>query len=144
MTRILVGIDGSPPSRRALDVATEQARVRGHELVLLTVIPPSVRHTSLSSMMPAGLALPPELSNTFEESARLRLDELADQLKGTGIKVRAEVRAGQTVDEIVRAASELGASEIVIGHKAYEEGGERGPNAAAIAERAGVRVTLVP
>lgn len=145
MGRILVGIDGSPPSRRALDHVLQQARQGEHEVVLLTVIPPQVRHTSLSSMMPAGLALPPELSQTFEETARLRLDEMAEQMKRAGVKVRAELRAGKTVDEFVKLAEELGVSEIVIGHKAFEPGQvEMGPNATAIVERAKVRVTLVP
>lgn len=145
MSRVLVGIDGSPPSRRALDHAVSEARQQGHELVLLTVIPPAVRHSSLATMVPAGLALPPELSHTFEQTARLRLDELAAQLSTSGVKARAELRAGSIVEEFVRAAEELGASEIVIGHKAFEPHQvETGPNAAAIAERANVRVTLVP
>lgn len=144
MSRILVGIDGSPASRRALDHAAEEARSRGHEIVLLTVIPASVRSSSLSSMMPAGLTLPPELSKTFEDNARQRLEGLASELKASGVKVRAELRAGPTVDEFVRVAEELGANEIVIGHRSYAATEEPGPNAAAIAERAKVRVTLVP
>lgn len=145
MGRLLVGFDGSPPSRRAVEHATQEARTRGHDIVLLTVIPREIRESSLASMMPAGVTLPPELSHTFEENARDRLKELMDKLASSGIKVAGHVRAGLVVDEFVRAAEEVGASEIVIGNKAFEPGHvELGPNAAAIAERAKVRVTLVP
>lgn len=145
MGRLLVGYDGSAPSRRAVEHALEEARTRGHEIVLLTVIPREIRESRLASMMPAGLTLPPALSHTFEENARSRLKELTDRLAASGVKVDAHVRAGLTVDEFVRAAEEVGASEIVIGHKAFEPGHvELGPNAAAIAERAKIRVTLVP
>lgn len=143
--RILVGIDGSPPSRRALDHAASRARERGAELVLLTVIPREVQNSSLASMLPAGITLPPELARTFEQQARLRLDELAAEMKALGVNARTMVRAGPTVEEFVRVSAELGATEIVIGHKSYEPGHvEVGPNASAIAERANVRVTLVP
>lgn len=145
MGKLLVGFDGSAPSRRAVEHALKEARARGHALVLLTVIPREIRESSLASMMPAGLALPPELSSTFEESARNRLKELTEELAASGVRVEAHVRAGSTVDEFVRAAEEVGATEIVIGHKAFEPGHvELGPNASAIAERAKVRVTLVP
>ena len=128
-----------------MEHAAQEALARGHEIALLTVIPRELRESSLASMMPAGVALPPELSRTFAQSARSRLDELMEQLRRSGLKVEAHVRAGLTVEEFVRAADELQASEIVIGHKAYEPGHvELGPNAAAIAERANVRVTLVP
>lgn len=145
MGTILVGFDGSPSSRRALDHAVAEAKARDHELVLLTVIPSAVKNTSLASMMPAGLNLPPALSHTFGETARLRLDEIAEELTRAGIKARTDVRTGNTVDEIVRLADEVRASEIVIGHKAFEPGQvETGPNAEAIVHRAKVRVTLVP
>ena len=145
MGRLLVGYDGSPHSRRAVEHATQEALQRGHDIVLLTVIPRELLESSLASMMPAGVALPPELSRTFEANARIRLDELMVKLRSSGVKVESLVRAGPTVEEFVRAADELHASEIVIGHKAFEPGHiELGPNAAAIAERANVRVTLVP
>ncbi|HET6405155.1 MAG TPA: universal stress protein [Candidatus Thermoplasmatota archaeon] len=145
MGRILVGIDGSPVSQRALAHAAERARAEKHELVLLTIVPAQVARSTLTDLLPAGLALPPELSRTFEEAARKRLEEQAGALAASGVKVLAEVRAGETVDEFVRAAAELGATEIVIGHKSYQPGHvEVGPNAAAISERANVRVTLIP
>lgn len=144
MPRVLVGIDGSPPSHRALEHAITQAKGSGHEIVLLTVIPEAVRNSSLGTLIPAGLELPPELSRSFEETARLRLDGLAEQIKGAGVKVRAELRSGSIVEEFLRTADELDAVEIVIGQKSYDpKRAGHGPNASAIAERAKVRVTFV-
>lgn len=145
MSKLLVGYDGSAPSRRAVDHAAALARMQDHEIVLLTVIPAQVRGSSLNSMMPAGLALPQPMSRTFEEGARSRLEELAAQLSASGVKVSAQVRAGETVEELIRLAGELRVSEIVIGHKSFEGAHVPvGPNAQQIVERAQVRVTLVP
>lgn len=121
------------------------ARTSGDEIVLLTAIPATIRHSSLASMMPAGLALPPAMTHTFEDAARLRLDEISKQVAAAGVQVKSEVRAGVAVDVIVKMAEEIGAREIVLGHRSFERDQEGvGPNAAAIVERAKVRVTLVP
>ncbi|HVM45131.1 MAG TPA: universal stress protein [Candidatus Thermoplasmatota archaeon] len=143
MSVILVGIDGSPPSRRALDHATRLAREKGHELFLLTVVPEQVKNSSLSSMMPAGLALPPALSQTFEQTAQLRLDEIAAQLAAIGVKARTDVRAGDAARQLLRAADESGASEIVIGQKSYADKTHLGPNARAIRDGAKVPVAMI-
>lgn len=130
MSRLLVGYDGSPAARRAVEHAAALARQQGAELVLVTVIPPQVRGSSLSSMMPAGLVLPPDLARTFEQNAQIRLDEIATQMKAAGIRVRTEVRAGETVDALVRAIADHGASELVLGNKSFEDPSVHvGPNA---------------
>lgn len=111
----------------------------------MTVIPPQVRESSMGKLMPAGLTLPPAMDRPFEENARARLDEIAAELKGKRVGVRVEVRAGDPAREMLALVGELGVSEIVIGHKAFE--GARmtlGPNADAIVRAATVPVTVVP
>lgn len=145
MARLLVGFDGSPAARRAVEHAATLARQQGVEVVLVTVIPAQVRGSSLSSMMPAGLVLPPDMARTFEQNAQIRLDEIAEQMKAAGITVRTEVRAGETVDALVRAIADHGATELFLGNKSFEDPSVHvGPNAQLIVERANVRVTLVP
>lgn len=141
--RILVGFDGSPASRRALDHAVARAGQDG-ELHLVTIVPSSVRNSKLASMMPAGIELPPNLSQTFEETARRRLDEVLAELAKSGRKAHGHVRAGDSAKTLLALAQELGAHEIVIGHKSYEDGQALGPNANEIVRHANVPVTVVP
>lgn len=141
---VLVGFDGSDPSRRALDHAVRRARLAGDEVVLLNVIPPSVAKSSLSGMMPAGIELPPQLSRTFEENAWERLHDVVRQYAEPGVKLRAEVRVGEAVQALVDAARELGAGEVVIGHKSYETHEMKlGPIAEGLVRRMPATVTVV-
>ena len=122
MTRLLVGFDGSEASRRAIAHAAKRARESGSEVVLLSVVPASVAKSSLSGMMPAGLELPPPLARTFEENARLRLDEAVAELAHAGVKASGELRVGEAAATIIATAAELGVDEVVIGHKSFETG----------------------
>ena len=141
---LLVGFDGSDPSRRALDHAVRRARLGGDEVVLLNVIPASVAKSSLSGMMPAGLELPAPLARTFEENARQRLQDVVLQYAAQGVTLRAEVRAGEAVQAIVDAAHELRADEVVIGHKSYEkESLDLGPIAERLVKHLPATVTVV-
>jgi nucleotide-binding universal stress UspA family protein len=144
MGHILVGFDGSDPSRRALDFAIARAKPQGDEVVVLTVIPPSVKDSSLAKMMPAGLELPAAMAKTFEENARARLDEVIRERRAAGSKIRGEVRAGEAMQAFLDAAKEFGASEIVIGHKSFErEDLALGPIAERLVKHMPATVTVV-
>lgn len=142
--RLLVGFDGSPPSRLALGHAMRRAAEAKDELHVVTVIPAAVRDSSLARMMPAGLELPPQMNGTFEDTARRRLDEVLEQARKHGARATGEVRAGEACHEILRAAEEFKADEIVIGHKSFE-GPEFsfGKNAREIVRQSKVPVTVV-
>lgn len=45
LKKILVGVDGSEDSKKALDQAVELARQFGSELIIITVIPREIRMT---------------------------------------------------------------------------------------------------
>lgn len=113
-------------------------------LHLVTIVPTAVRNTTLASMMPPGVELPAHLSQTFEETARRRLDDVLTELKKAGHVAHAHVRTGDSAKSLLLAAEELQASEIVIGHKSYENTRVLGPNASHILRHAHVPVTVVP
>lgn len=143
MARIVVGYDGSPPARRALDHAVAR-RLEGDELHLVSALPPSVRNTSLASMMPAGIELPPQLGATFLERAKARMDEVVAELSKRGVKATGHVRLGEPAEALLALAVEVQADLVVIGHKSYQGGAALGPNASAIVRQARVPVTVVP
>lgn len=145
MALLLVGYDGSPPARRAFERALARATGMGDEILVLAVIPASVRKSSLSKMMPAGVELPQPLAGTFEDHMRERVDEVVAEARKAGAKASGEIRAGSAVDAILAAARESNADEILLGVKSYEgPEAEVGPNASEVAQRAKVPVTLVP
>lgn len=144
MALILVGFDGSPPARRALDHAASRAGP-GDEILVVWAMDDNVRNRSFSSMMPAGVELPPEMGGTFEQRAKERLEEAIAEHAKRGAKIRGELRAGRPAPAVLGLADETRAALIVIGHKAYE--GRHltlGRNADEILRGAKVPVTVVP
>lgn len=145
MARLLVGFDGSPPSRRALDHAVRRAAATRDDLVLLNVLPPVAERSGLAGMMPAGIELPGPLGGTFLDRARARMDEVVQETARQGVATTGVVRLGDPASTLLALADETKASEIVIGHKSYEGPDHTlGPNADAILRGAKVPVTVVP
>lgn len=145
MARVLVGFDGSPPSRRALEHAFRRAETAKDEVYLLNVLPPQAEKTGLASLMPAGVELPAPLGGTFLDRARERMQEVVAEATRRGLPVSGFVALGEPAAMLLGAADEWKVSEIVIGHKSYEGPGfALGPNADAILRGAKVPVTVVP
>lgn len=145
MARLLVGYDGSPSAQRAFEHAVARAQAGGDEILLATIIPPSVRQSTINHMMPATLQLPDQVVRTFEENAALRLEEMAAEMAKLGIKIATEVRPGEAGVGILALADAEKATEIIIGHKAFEGPHLRlGHNAETILRGAKVPVTVVP
>ncbi len=145
MARLLVGYDGSPPARRAFERALARATGMGDEMIVVSVIPPTVSKSSLARMMPAGVELPETMAGTFEDHTRQRLAEVIAEARKAGAKAEGEVRKGSPVEAILAAARDHKATEILLGVKSYEgPEADVGPNASQIAQLANVPVTLVP
>ena len=145
MPGLLVGYDGSPPARRALDHAVRRASATKEELVVLHVLPPHVERSSLAAMMPVGLELPRPLAGTFLEHAQAALQDLLRDLAKQGVQAKGLVVLGEPAATVLAVADETRAAEIVIGHKSYQGPAfSLGPNADAILRGAKVPVTVVP
>lgn len=144
MARILVGYDGSAPSRRALQWALDRAKSTGDEIVLVTAIPTAVAKSSLNQMMPAGLELPEPLGKTFEENAKARLEDVMKEFAMHGVRMSGVVRPGEPGKAFLDAVKEFGAAEIVIGHKSFETGEMTlGPVAERLVKQMPATVTVV-
>ena len=115
MKTLLVPVDFSDKAGRLLSVAQEEARLRGAGLYLLHVIEPAAEV--------AGFETDPEMmrlriGEDLEAEQRIevvRLNELAEEVRGRGVDCDAGVTMGLPADEILTAAKERDAGLVVMG-----------------------------
>jgi nucleotide-binding universal stress UspA family protein len=105
MGRILLAYDGSEHSEKALDKASEMANVED-DVVVLYVIPAALREEF--SIMES------EVSRTHAQDI---VNRAIEKLKARQKKSLGVVMEGDIAEEIIRYATELEASIIVIGSK---------------------------
>jgi universal stress protein A len=108
--RILVPVDFSQPSQRALRFAREWAARFGSEVCLLHVLEPIPAMATFPDM---GIAPPVPLPD-FHDKARVGLERLAQQVFSDSVKTSVHLRDGVAYDEISVAARELDADLIII------------------------------
>jgi nucleotide-binding universal stress UspA family protein len=111
--RILVAIDFSPPSKRALESARALAVETGGTLVLLHVVSPPV------ALYPQEAADLGALSEAWMREARRDLLRIATRARRGGRRVRVETRFGAPWRAIVDVAEELAADAICIGRSGH-------------------------
>lgn len=133
--RILVGVDFSATSERALALATHMAERLGAELLLLHVyqIP---AFAFPETIVPA----PPETIDRLIAEARTHLGALADRVRARGLRVDIDLVPGAPFAEIVSRAKQ-GFDMIVVG--THGRTGLRHALLGSVAERV-VRKSQVP
>jgi len=107
---ILSPIDFSDFSLNALDVAKDIASRYGSEILLINVVPAIPK-------LPDDVSIFSEGAYDYEliEDAKQRLDDLADKLRGTGVRSRSTVvLANDAAVEIIRTAEREKADLILI------------------------------
>src|SRR5260370_1307809 len=99
LTRILVPVDFSPLSKKALQYATRVAQQFGAEVTLFHAIEPEVPPAFDGFMI-----APPPVSNGSSASCANRLKHLATSVRTAGVNnVRSTLRTGLPAYEIVEA-----------------------------------------
>ena len=113
---ILVAVDGSAGSRKALDHASRLQQLTDAELQILTVFRHhSMLEGSISMVRPEE---PENLDNVMRNHAKEVAEEAKSLAAGLGAtKVRAFVKAGQPARTIVEFGKEHGAELIVVGSR---------------------------
>ncbi|MBE0569698.1 MAG: universal stress protein [Deltaproteobacteria bacterium] len=97
--KILLPLDGSAMSERAVEAAEELAKGSGAEVLLLKVVP-----SPLGKAPEAGQA---EESRAFNESvsrSKAYLEKIASRLNGKSVKSRILIPSGEPYAEILAAA----------------------------------------
>jgi universal stress protein A len=113
--RILVPVDFSPLSKKAVHYATRLAQQFGGEVDLLHVVEPEVPPTFDGFMV-----APPILSNGSSARSATQLKHWANSVRNAGVTpVNSTVRCGLASIEIVDAAKELDVDLIVIATHGY-------------------------
>jgi nucleotide-binding universal stress UspA family protein len=110
MKKILVGVDGSPESRRAADQAAELARSLDTQLLVAYVV-----------SLPAPLGPEPlELRNweiAERKHARALLDELVEKYEGRGISIEAVMPSGAPAETLAEMATSGAVQLVAVGHR---------------------------
>jgi nucleotide-binding universal stress UspA family protein len=116
--RFVLGVDGSPTARRAVEFLCRLAPPRGN---LVTVVQ-AMESLSLPSLalMPARVrdtlrAEAAELESTRMTRARRDVDEARTRLESAGWKVRAAMRTGTPLDVLLETTAETEADILVVG-----------------------------
>ena len=117
LKKILVAIDGSQPSQRALDMGAQIAEKFDAVLVLIYVIRDMQLPDSLRQMAEVELVQESRLT-TLQKIGQTILAEAATRAKKQGAKnVRNEVRPGDPAGAILRYVAENGVDLIVMGSR---------------------------
>ena len=104
-SKVLVPVDGSPASLRALDFAIEMTGQNpGTSLVLLNV-------QNLSATDLTGVAMGSDWQEAASQASAKALKEAVGKAEAAGIAFRT----GQTAEAIARAARDAGIEHIVMG-----------------------------
>lgn len=109
--KILVPVDFSEHSQRALDEAVGLAKKFGAELHLVhcyQVYP-------AGGVAPYDVVLPESVERTIQEAARALLAEWAEKAAGQGVRVQRHLSASAPSSGIADLAEALGVDLIVIG-----------------------------
>ena len=115
LKRILVPVDFSPLSKKAVHYATRLARQFGAELNLFHVVEPEIPPAFDGFMIP-----PPPVSNGSSTHSAGQLKALVNSVRNAGApRVSSTVRCGLGSIEIVDAAKELDVDLIVIATHGY-------------------------
>jgi nucleotide-binding universal stress UspA family protein len=103
--KILLPVDLTARHGRAIEAATDLARLGGGEVTLLHVI----------EIIP-GLAVEEEkpFYQRLEKKARKHVDDLGGRFERAGVRWRPEILFGARAPEVVRYATEMGADLIVL------------------------------
>ena len=110
---IIVPIDFSEFSYKSLDYAVAFAALSGATITLIHTVPLNYVDTDLIALDYS------EIEKEAEESAKNKLKKLIQERIGPKVKANSRVQVGRPVEEIIRAANEIGANLIIMSTHGY-------------------------
>ncbi|MBW2230813.1 MAG: universal stress protein [Deltaproteobacteria bacterium] len=110
-SRLVVGTDFSETAAVAIDRAVELAQRLGAELIVVHALSPQ----PVAMAIPSHIMLPPSLDAEIRKASTTRLERIAGEISGTGVRVRTELITGSPGQSIVDLADEVDAGLLVVG-----------------------------
>lgn len=108
--RLLLALDGSPPSERAIPHALALAKAFSAELHVIRVVPLAIPPGHTEGAPVAALSA---LATEADEASDY-LNSVAAQLSAQGLTVQTMVRSGDVADELLHQAAQSDADLIVM------------------------------
>lgn len=117
-SRILVGLDGSDYSLRALDFAIDLANKYQSQLVLVHVV---MRQIYAINPPEAGILAGTAIVRELETEGKTILTQGEEKVKAQGLPVEARLRQGVPAEELLRAAADEKADLMVLGSRGLSQ-----------------------
>jgi len=120
---ILVAVDGSEHSKKALTYALQLAEKLDGKITLIHVysfvvpLGPSIDTISGPAVTPASAVLTAKIAEDAKQMGKRILDDAEQIVKERGISVEKVLREGDAVKEIVAVAQEGKFDLVVVGHR---------------------------
>lgn len=113
LTCILVPLDGSSRAEQALPVAARLCRALSGRLVVAQVLPyPAMVIGTIGSYVPANVYQ--QLADDQQKMAQTYLRQVAQRLQAEGLPVEVQIQEGEPATSLLRIASELPATLVVM------------------------------
>jgi nucleotide-binding universal stress UspA family protein len=117
-SRILVGLDGSDYSLKALEFAIDLAKKYNSQLVLVHVV---MRQIYAINPPEAGILAGTAIVRELEAEGKAILAKGEEIVKAQGLPVEARLRQGVPAEELLRATVDEKADLIVLGSRGLSE-----------------------
>lgn len=120
--RIVVGLDGSELSDRALTAALELAKAAGGSVLAVHVLPDTVPVMAAAGPVGAPLMAPvmtPEMMDEIREAGEAIVGGARQRLEAAGVEGDARLESGAAAGRLVEVAASARADLIVLGSKGH-------------------------
>jgi nucleotide-binding universal stress UspA family protein len=117
-SRILVGLDGSEYSLKALEFAIDLAKKYQSTLVLVHVV---MRQIYAINPPEAGILAGTAIVRELESEGKAILTKGEEKVKAQGVPAEARMRQGVPAEELLRAAADEKADLMVLGSRGLSE-----------------------
>ncbi|MGD0549346.1 MAG: universal stress protein [Candidatus Bathyarchaeia archaeon] len=117
-SKILVGLDGSDYSLKALDFATDLAKKYQSQLVLVHVV---MRQIYAINPPEAGVLAGTAIVRELEEDGKAILAKGEEIVKAQGIPVETRLKQGVPAEELLRAGADEKVDLIVLGSRGLSQ-----------------------